>query len=362
MNAPEQMWTINATSGELSTSDGRGGKLCLGFDETMLAFGGDGKAVVARPCGAENSTKWTLKEAPGGPSFAKLIETVTPTACAKSKSLVDPTDTSLHAFTPPTCTVSGAGLKAANGNYTWTEDGHEGAIYSKDGYTADKLYQWKVDQEWKLGKFAKELYYEAKGSSSVPPAADQWKVVGKGMSPPPQSIVCRGMTPPPPTPPGPPKSCSCVHAVPCASCHATSSGQNGQKYYAGTAVELTDCAATGSTQHLEWQQLFVGSSNATAGMLMSGGLCLEAATHNSTDNTLVAATDVLLPPMLTKPRVNTRAAAATSDPQPSALGPMSHVRVVVTRTNGIAAAHINEIRLYGSDGVAPFPTQPNAST
>ena len=201
MNAPEQMWTINTTSGELSTSDGRGGKLCLGFDETMLAFGGDGKAVVARPCGAENSTKWTLKEAPGGPSFAKLIETVTPTACAKSKSLVDPTDTSLHAFTPPTCTVSGAGLKAANGNYTWTEDGHEGAIYSKDGYTADKLYQWKVDQEWKLGKFAKFLYYEAKGASSVPPAADQWKVVGKGMSPPPQSIVCRGMTPPPPSPP-----------------------------------------------------------------------------------------------------------------------------------------------------------------
>ena len=63
MSTPLQMWTIDSATGEVTTIDGKGGgKLCLGFDDKMLAFGGKGKAVVARPCGGENSTKWTLKE------------------------------------------------------------------------------------------------------------------------------------------------------------------------------------------------------------------------------------------------------------------------------------------------------------
>ena len=35
---------------------------------------------------------------------------------------------------------------------------------------------------------------------------------------------------------------------------------------------------------------------------------------------------------------------------------VSAVRVNVTRTNGILRAHINEIRLYGVDGMSPFPS------
>eukprot|EP01047_Picozoa_sp_COSAG01_P071996 COSAG01_NODE_11335_length_1955_cov_1.342672_2_plen_63_part_00 len=60
-----------------------------------------------------------------------------------------------------------------------------------------------------------------------------------------------------------------------------------------------------------------------------------------------------------KPRVNSREAAAAHDAQRArALGALSNVRVTVTATNGLSSAHINEIRLYGSDGVPPFPTQP----
>jgi hypothetical protein len=63
--------------------------------------------------------------------------------------------------------------------------------------------------------------------------------------------------------------------------------------------------------------------------------------------------------MLMKPRVNSREAAAAHDAKRArALGALSNVRVTVTATNGLSSAHINEIRLYGSDGVSPFPTQP----
>ena len=40
---------------------------------------------------------------------------------------------------------------------------------------------------------------------------------------------------------------------------------------------------------------------------------------------------------------------------------MAGGRGQVTRTNGIADARINEIRLYDADGVAPFPTQPGSA-
>ena len=36
------------------------------------------------------------------------------------------------------------------------------------------------------------------------------------------------------------------------------------------------------------------------------------------------------------------------------------VRVTVTATNGLANAHVVEVRLYGADGVAPFPAMPGA--
>ena len=74
MDAPTQMWSIDATTGEISTNNGDGasGRLCLGFDKAMLAFGGKGKAVVARTCGGVNSTKWVLKDAHPGSKFISL--------------------------------------------------------------------------------------------------------------------------------------------------------------------------------------------------------------------------------------------------------------------------------------------------
>ena len=44
----------------------------------------------------------------------------------------------------------------------------------------------------------------------------------------------------------------------------------------------------------------------------------------------------------------------------SSLEALAEVRVTVAATNGLDKAVINEIRLYGADGVAPFPVQPKA--
>ena len=211
---------------------------------------------------------------------------------------------------------------------------------SKDG--THSLYA--QDDVWRLAHEDKGLYYEAVTKSSTGPHDPSSWVVGKlGKAPVPTAIT-----------PGdaPTKSCSCVHAVPCPSCHNTASGEDGPKYFSGTAAELADCSTAASTEHLQWQQLFVSSGSASAGMLMSGGLCLEAPTKTNLTDSAIAAL-----PMLTKPRENPREVAFAKDPT-RALGPISAVRVTVTATNGIAQAHINEIRLYGSDGELPFPKQP----
>ena len=170
--------------------------------------------------------------------------------------------------------------------------------------------------------------------------------------------ICDGPTPPS-GPPGPPPNCSCVHAVPCVACHSTGAG--GQKYYSGTAVQLSDCATAGHTLHLEWQQLSVLGGSPNAGMLMSGGLCLEAVPTTSTtttsDGDALAADAVVVPPPPMRLRVNRRQEASAVREPAVALGPLSEVRVTVTATNGIGQARINEIRLYGEDGVAPFPAK-----
>ena len=81
--APEQMWSMSP-SGVISTGAGSG-KHCLGFDTQTLAFGGDGKAVVARPCG-DHPSAWTLQPASTHNSThaagsAKLIKLQRPAEC-----------------------------------------------------------------------------------------------------------------------------------------------------------------------------------------------------------------------------------------------------------------------------------------
>ena len=93
---------------------------------------------------------------------------------------------------------------------------------------------------------------------------------------------------------------------------------------------------------------------------MSGGLCLEAV-PTASDGGVLGGGAVLppLPPM--RRRVNRREEAFAVREPAVALGPLSEVRVTVTATNGIGQARINEIRLYGKDGLAPFPVHAHAA-
>ena len=65
----------------------------------------------------------------------------------------------------------------------------------------------------------------------------------------------------------------------------------------------------------------------------------------------------VVPALPTRRRVNRREEAFAVREPAMALGPLSEVRVTVTATNGIAQAHINEIRLYDEDGITPFPAK-----
>jgi hypothetical protein len=140
-------------------------------------------------------------------------------------------------------------------------------------------------------------------------------------------------------------------------CHNTGTG--GEKYYSGTAVELAECAAAQGSNHFEWQQLSVVGGAANAGMLMSGGLCLDTAARPAPESALAAAAGDTSNTLPMQPRVNPREEAAARDWKAAALlGLLSGVRVTVTTTNGVPNAHITEIRLYGEDGVSPFPIRP----
>lgn len=82
-------------------------------------------------------------------------------------------------------------------------------------------------------------------------------------------------------------------------------------------------------------------------MLMAGGLCLQAPADQ---HAVYETTPAPAPPQ----RVQAKSAgdlAAEAAPVPA----LSKVRVVVTATNGIVDARINEIRLYDAEGVLPFP-------
>ena len=124
---------------------------------------------------------------------------------------------------------------------------------------------------------------------------------------------------------------------------------------------MTQCDA--KVTHLEWLQLAVRGASTepkNAAMLMSGGLCLsvpcaaggeeEGSGRSGGGSAAAAAAVVANPP----PRVGAPPAAAVA----AAGIKLGEVRVSVTATNGHASAIVNEVRLYGVEGVAPFPVKP----
>ena len=143
--------------------------------------------------------------------------------------------------------------------------------------------------------------------------------------------------------PGPNRDCECAHPVVCTACHGT------EVYTPPTSVELIACR---NTSHMAWSSLRVNDGQKDDGqagvLLMTGGLCLEG--PESQNVTYADADDELAPAQ--------RVHAKTALEQAAELAPapvVSAVRVTVTATNGIRNAHINEIRLYGAEGVTPFP-------
>ena len=227
-------------------------------------------------------------------------------------------------------------------------------VFQKDA--AHQLYRY--GGVWKLAQEGQAVYYQA--TENVPndlagPPATGWVDYGGAKKlPAPTSVACASTGPPTPTA----RSCSCVHAVACAACHPTAA--EGQTYYAGTSVEMTQCNA--KVTHLQWLQLAVRGASAepkNAAMLMSGGLCLSApkaspmhaaGEEEGTGRSGDAGAFVANPP----PRVGAPAAAAVA----AAGIKLGEVRVTVTSTNGHASAIVNEVRLYGAGGVAPFPVKP----
>ena len=68
-----QFWTLG-TDGAVTTTDGKGGKLCLDYDHALPAFGGEGPAVVARACGSA-PTKWSWAAAGNASAVARPVGT-----------------------------------------------------------------------------------------------------------------------------------------------------------------------------------------------------------------------------------------------------------------------------------------------
>jgi hypothetical protein len=77
-----QLWSLDAVTGVVSTTDETAEKLCLGYDDRNIsAFGGAGLAVVARPCGSgSGAISWMLR-AGNSTDGAVLVETTHPAPC-----------------------------------------------------------------------------------------------------------------------------------------------------------------------------------------------------------------------------------------------------------------------------------------
>lgn len=343
-----QLWSRDASTGVVSTTDEAGEQLCLGYDDKNIsAFGGAGLAVVARPCSSGgDAISWMLR-AGNQTDGAVLLETTRPTTClpgSTSTAVCDATQASSFTF-------AGAGSADANGKYVKvsSRSSDNTPVFQKD----DTHQLYRYDGVWKLGQIGQAVHYQATDGvpdNLVGPPAVGWVVVADKL-PAPTSVACASTGPPAPIA----EPCSCVHAVACVACHPTATG--GQTYYAGTSVEMTQCHA--KVTHLEWLQLEVlGASTKpkNAAMLMSGGLCLSVPSVpvGARGNGRGAAADSVAanpPPRVEAPPADALVAAGIK---------LGEVRVTVTATNGHASAIVNEVRLYGEKGVAPFPVKPTA--
>jgi hypothetical protein len=343
------LWSRDASTGVVSTTDATGEKRCLSYDDKNIsAFGGAGLAVVARQCGSgKDAISWTLRDGNGTADGAVLLATTHPTPClvgSGSSAVCD-------AMFASSFTFAGAGSADVNGNYVKTtkvSDGHI-PVFQKD----DTHQLYRFGGVWKLAQMGETVYYQA--TDNVPdnlpgPPTSGWVVYDPSKKfPPPTSVKCASTGPPTPVA----KPCSCVHAVACAACHPTAAG--GQTYYAGTSVEMKDCDA--KVTHLEWLQLAVRGASAepkNAAMLMSGGLCLSVDQTATSMRAAAREQEAAVRSVAANPPPRVQAPAASALEQAGVK--LGEVRVTVTATNGHASAIVNEVRLYGRDGVAPFPT------
>ena len=139
--------------------------------------------------------------------------------------------------------------------------------------------------------------------------------------------------------PGEQAACECAHPVACSACHGTGI------YTPPTSVELWECAAGAD---MSWSSLEVqdGRTGNPGVLLMTGGLCLQGP---ATQQPAFKAAPT--PPPQRVQLKSAQDLAAEAAPAPA----VTKVRVTVTATNGVAEARINEIRLYDTAGVAPFP-------
>lgn len=84
-------------------------------------------------------------------------------------------------------------------------------------------------------------------------------------------------------------------------------------------------------------------------LLMTGGLCLQG--PDDQRPRFQSAPAPAPPQRVQAPRDEGLGVATIPAPR------VQKLRVVVTATNGVSQARINEIRMYDTDGLAPFPKQ-----
>ena len=90
-----------------------------------------------------------------------------------------------------------------------------------------------------------------------------------------------------------------------------------------------------------------GASADAGVLLMTGGLCLQGPANQGSRFEAVPG-----------PAPLQRVQAPRPEPVEVVELPRMHkLRVVVTASNGVSQARINEIRVYDAEGLAPFPKQ-----
>jgi hypothetical protein len=362
--------------------------LCLGFDDSVLAFGGTGKAVVARPC-TDRSPKWVLRDADAATDVdaratregtGMHIGTHTAAGTGGKYLALAKAEPCPAGGNGPVCdanratsiTFAGAGTDAVNGVYKPTNASLDGfPVFQKLNDGPDVVHSLhRFGGTWKLTDGGSTVFYAATSAANLdgPPAGGSAWSATAGSWPVPQNVTCEGG--------GGGPACSCVHSVECAACHTTGTG--GQVYIPPTQVELAAC--NDEVTHIRWLQLAVvgggGGSERVEGtpspvMLMSDGLCLGApstVTGGSGDSgsdvnsALRGAHNYRRATRPISPRLSEGVGGEQRQHQshPDApLPPLVEVEVTVTATHGIANAIINEVRLYGAEGVHPFPAKPS---